>query len=306
MTMPPVYARVALETTLLAHGVPTGQGLALAQRLAATVSAQGAYPAVVGVLNGKPIVGMNDAQLTELLGQSPQHIAKVNSANLGIIMSRKQHGATTVSATMELAAGAGVRVFATGGLGGVHPLQDPSGRITLDISSDLIAFTRFPVAVVTSGVKSILDIASTREMLETLGVTVVGFQTDTFPAFYLRSPDQPGVGKVDARVDDIQELAVFVRHELARTGRGIVVCNPIPAESELALGDWQRWLQDAHHLVATRAHADSSDHRQVTPRLLAALHEVSGGATLKANIALVNDNARVAGLLARAMVPANR
>ena len=223
-------------------------------------------------------------------------VRKVNTANLGAAMHRGVCAATTVSTTMELAAGAGVSVFATGGIGGVHPTA-PGQPSRMDISADLYALTRFPVAVVTSGVKSILDIAATREVLETLGVPVVGFGTDVFPAFYLREPEQAGVGRVDERFDAVADLAAYVRHELARTRRGIVVCNPIPREHELSAADWRRW-----HTEAAKRAGKSVEGRDVTPALLGALHEVSGGATLKANVELVVNNAALAGKLARAMV----
>ena len=216
--MPPT-ARVALETTLLLHGVPRGEALPLAAELAAIVRKHGANPALVGVLKGQPVVGMSDAQLRELLAEAD--VPKLNSASLGVALARGGSGATTVSTTMELAAGAGVRVFATGGLGGVH--RGLTQR--LDISADLMAFTRFPVAVVTAGCKSLLDVINTREMLETLGVPVIGYRTDRFPAFYTRDG---GVG-VDARFDDAAELANYLDRELNRAARGVVVCNPIPA-----------------------------------------------------------------------------
>jgi pseudouridine-5'-phosphate glycosidase len=169
--------------------------------------------------------------------------------------------------------------------------------LPLDVSSDLMAFTRFPVAVVTSGVKSILDIASTRELLETLGVPVVGFGTDAFPAFYRRSADDARVAPVDERFDDVAELAAFVRAELARSRRGIVVCNPIPARHEIAKADWDTWLAEANR----RAAAAGTGGRGVTPFILGALHEISSGATLKANLALVESNAGLAARLAAAM-----
>lgn len=277
---------VALETTLLIHGVPRSESIGLASRLFDSVRRGGATPAVIGVLHGLPTVGMTDAELRILLDASD--VPKANTANLGVLMHRKSHAATTVSATMELAAGAGVEWFATGGLGGVHKGFGEH----LDISSDLAAFTRFPVAVVTSGVKSILDVESTREALETLGVTVVGFRTDRFPAFYRR--ESAGGAGVDARFDDERDLASFVRFEMARTGRGVVVCNPIPEEHEIGEADWARWLGEAEG----RAMAAGAMGRGVTPAVLGALHEVSGGATLRANIALIESNAALAGRLA--------
>jgi pseudouridine-5'-phosphate glycosidase len=203
-------------------------------------------------------------------------------------MFRQQHAATTVGTTMELAAHAGISFFATGGIGGVHK----GYGVDFDISADLSALSRFPVAVVTSGVKSILDVRATREALETLGIPVVGVGVDTFPAFYLRD----GGCTVDARFDDMKELAAFCRYELQRTGRGIVVANPIPIPDELDLAAFERWV------AAAEAEADASGAvgRDRTPAILGALHRISRGATLRANIALVRDNTRVASLLAAA------
>lgn len=282
---------VALETTLLLHGVPRADAPALCEELASIVSAQGARPAYVGVYRGTPTVGLTAPEISELLRAGD--VPKANTANLGVLMHRKSHAATTVSTTMELASRAGVRVFATGGLGGVHRgyAQHP------DISVDLAAFTRFPVAVVASGVKSILDVTATREALETLGVPVVGFRTDRFPAFYRRESDAGAACGVDARFDDAAELAGFVRTELARTARGVLIVNPIPEASELSRSDWDRWLDEA----TQRAEAAGVTGRGVTPFILGALHEVSGRATLRANIALIRSNCELAGRVARSM-----
>ena len=278
---------VALETTLLLHGVPTSSALPLHRELGQIARQHGAIPALCGVVAGTPVVGITDDELHVLLDAKP-HIAKVNSANIGMAMYRQQHAATTVGTTMELAADAGVSFFATGGIGGVHK----GYGVDLDISADLTALTRFPVAVVTSGVKSILDVGATREALETLGIPVVGVGTDTFPAFYLRD----GGCTVDARFDDMHELAAFCRYELKRTGRGIVVANPIPIPDELDRNSFDRWV------TAAEAEADASGAvgRDRTPAILGALHRISRGATLRANIALVRDNTRVASLLAAA------
>lgn len=275
---------VALETTLLIHGVPRVESLKLASRLSDAVRAGGATPGVVGLVRGVPTVGMTEDELRAMLDAGD--VPKANTANLGALMHRKSHAATTVSATMEIAACAGVMWFATGGLGGVHKGYAQH----LDISGDLAALARFPVAVVTSGVKSILDVESTREALETLGVPVVGFRTDRFPAFYMRE----SAAGVDARFDDERELAAFVRFEIARTGRGVVVCNPIPREHEVDERDWAVWLGEAEG----RAREGGAVGRGVTPAVLGALHEVSNGATLRANIALVENNAALGGRLA--------
>lgn len=283
---------VALETTLLVHGVPTGDAPGLARELAEAVRQAGAIPALVGIVSGRPIVGMTDDELATLL-RSPGDVPKANTSNLGAILHRRSHGATTVSATMELAAAAGLRVFATGALGGVHK----GFARTLDISSDLAALARYQIAVVTSGVKSLLDVAATREALETQGTPVVGYRTDDFPAFYQRSSPDGACG-VDARFDDLDDLAAFVQSELARTGRGVVVANPIPREHELAAEDWRRWLAQAEQ----EAKEAGVSGRGVTPFILSRLHAISGGATLRANLVLAKENAAVAGAIAARFV----
>jgi pseudouridylate synthase len=275
---------VALETTLLCHGVPSETAPTLADDLADIVRKHGASPALVGVFAGQPTVGLTKSELAEMLASD--EVQKVNTANLGLAIHRKTHAATTVSTTMELAAAAGVRIFATGGIGGVHRNYGSH----LDISSDLTALTRFPVAVVTSGVKNLLDVVSTREALETLGVPVIGFQTDTFPAFYLRD----GGCAVDARFDDPAQIAHFITNELARTSRGIVVANPIPEDAELDEKQWQNWLEQATDIAKNRG----ATCREVTPTVLALLHEVSQGKTLEANIALIRSNTDLAARIA--------
>lgn len=282
-----VSSSVALETTLLVHGVPKSSAPTLAAELDDLIKARGAHPATVGVVAGRPTVGMTPQELQILL-EAPS-VPKANTANLGILMHRGEHAATTVSATMELAAAAGVRVFATGGIGGVHRGYGDHW----DVSSDLTALTRFPVAVVSSGVKNLLDVESTREYLETLGVPVVGYGTDTFPAFYLRRSG----AEVDAVFDDVSVLAEFLSWELERTGRGVVVCNPISTESELPSQLWHEWLEQAEF----QAKASGATGRAVTPAVLSRLHQISGGATLRANLALVKSNASLAAKIAARM-----
>jgi pseudouridine-5'-phosphate glycosidase len=294
---------VALETTLLLHGVPRDSAHTLARQLHEIIASNGAHPCPVGVLAGEAIVGMDFNELAELLEASD--VPKANSSNLGILIHRQSHAATSVSATMELASRAGVRIFATGGIGGVH--RNFSERF--DVSSDLAAIARFPLAVVASGVKSILDVPATREALETLGVPVVGFRTHDFPAFYTRrwSPDaneSDAAGsraalrpRVDARFDDIHDLARFIHAELARSGRGILVCNPIPESDEAPDDRFRAWLHEAER----RIDATEAQGRDSTPALLAALHEISHGATLRANLALVRSNALLAAQIASAM-----
>jgi pseudouridylate synthase len=279
---------LALETTLLVHGLPSGHSGELDHELRAICREEGAEPALVGVVGGVATVGMSEEELARLLERGHE-VPKANAANLGVLMHREMDAATTVSATVELASEAGVRVFATGGLGGVHK----GYHERLDISPDVTACARFPIAVVCSGVKSLLDVGSTREAFETLGVPVVGYRTDHFPAFYLRTS---GHG-VDARFDDIDDLAYFVAHETDRTGRAVVVCNPVPEEDELDAEAYRGWLAQAEGEAEKRGVRG----RDLTPFLLAKVHELSGGATLEANLALVRSNVRLGAALAGAV-----
>lgn len=290
-----VKAAVALETTLILHGVPRDSARSVASALSFEVREQGASPTLVGIVSGIPTVGITDVELETLLAAPQEQVPKVNAANLGLVLTKSGvpgsptasgHGATTVSTTLELADAAGVRVFATGGLGGVHP--DVGSH--MDISGDLAALTRHPLAVVTAGVKSILDVAGTREVLETLGVCVVGYRTDRFPAFYLR---ESSVG-VDARFDDAPSLARFLQVELSRTNRAVVVANPIPADAAIAPGEFASLLEAA----SAEARAKNISGRAVTPFVLGRLHALSRGRTLEANIALARSNARLAAELA--------
>jgi pseudouridine-5'-phosphate glycosidase len=275
-------AVVALETTLLAHGLPTGQGLPLARELDEIVKSKGARPATIGVLEGVPIVGMTPDELDAFLARP--HIHKANTANLGPLIHHRATAATTVSATVTLAAGAGIRVMATGGLGGVHHNMHQR----LDISADLAALAQHPVAVVSSGVKAILDVASTRELLETLGVPVLGYNTESFPAFYLTDSES----SVDATFDDTADIAAFARQHLAQTGRGVLVVQPVPAEHAIEPHLWHHWLTEAQAATA------AVQGRAATPALLDTLHRISGGKTLSANLALVRANAGLAAQIA--------
>ncbi len=276
-----------METTLLAHGVPRNEGLSLAQDLAERVREQGAEPAVVGVVDGEAIVGLSDAELERML--SSADVSKANLSNLGLLRHRAAMGATTVSGTMALCAAVGVRVFATGGIGGVHPGYGQQW----DVSADLMALSKYPVAVVTSGCKTVLDVVATREALETLGVPVVGVGTHHFPAFYLRE----SAASVDARFDDFDDLARYIRLELSQGNNGVVVANPIAETDAIDEVSWERWLAQARDRVAQ----EGVTGRGVTPALLGALHDISDGATLRANLALVRSNAVVAAKLAVAL-----
>jgi pseudouridine-5'-phosphate glycosidase len=279
---------VALETTLVTHGLPHPQGLETALELEGLVRAGGATPATVGILDGAVRVGLARAELERLA--TAGDVAKVNPGNLAAVVAAGAPGSATVAATMFVAAQVGIRVFATGGIGGVHRDAAASG----DVSADLVALARFPVAVVCAGAKAILDLAKTVEMLETLGVPVLGFGTDEFPAFYRRSSGQ----RVDRRCDSVDELARVARaHWALGLGTGVLVANPIPAADELPRAAYEQALESALAEAAERGLRG----REVTPFLLDRLRDLTGGATVKANLALLRNNARVAAELARAL-----
>jgi pseudouridine-5'-phosphate glycosidase len=279
---------VALETTLVTHGLPHPQGLEAALELEGIVRAGGATPVTVGILDGAVRVGLARAELERIA--TSRDVAKVNLGNLGAVVASGVAGSTTVAATLFVAAEAGIRVFATGGIGGVHRDVAESG----DVSADLVALGRFPVAVVCAGAKAILDLPRTVEMLETLGVPVLGFGTDEFPAFYRRASGQ----RVDRRCDSVDELArVALAHWTLGSRTGVLIANPIPEADELPRAAYEQALQGALAEAAERGLRG----REVTPFLLDRLRELSGGATVKANLALLRNNARVAAELARAL-----
>ncbi len=277
--------RVALESAVFTHGLPAERVREAAQRMRQAVERAGAQPAVVGVLEGRAVVGLSDAELDALV-ERPDRV-KINAANLTLAQGLGWSGGTTVAATLELASRAGVRVMATGGVGGLHR----GWPAALDVSGDLLTLSRTPMAVVCSGVKCTLDVQATRAALEALGVAVVGWRTDEAPAFYLAE----GGGAVDARFDDMAELARFVRFSLARRQAAVLVVNPLPAELAIAPEAWRRWLDEASASLGGAAGP------QRTPAELAALAEVSGGATVEANLALLERNAALAGELAAAL-----
>lgn len=278
---------LALESTLLTHGVPRDRALEIAAELARAVTAADGRvtPAVVGVHRGVPTVGLTDEELAAVLADDG--VVKANPSSLPLAVHRGRNAATTVATTMQLAAAAGVRVFATGGIGGVHP-----GLATRpDISADLAALARYPVAVVASGAKSILDLGATRELLETAGVPVIGFGTDRLPAFYLRESEE----MVDERFDDPEDLARFLDGYLGEDSGGALICNPIPHEAAMQPAEFEGFLKRAESVAA------GATGRDATPAILGALHDVSEGRTLEANIALALSNAslgsRLAGLM---------
>jgi pseudouridine-5'-phosphate glycosidase len=273
---------VALETTLVTHGFPRSEGLERAGALEGEVRRQGAVPATIGVLEGALRVGLSRGELERLAAED---VAKLGPANLGARIASGRPGSTTVGATLIAAAAAWIRVFATGGIGGVHRGD------AFDISADLLALARHPVAVVCAGAKAVLDLPRTREALETLGVPVLGFGTDELPAFYRRSSGLP----VDARFDSVATLAAAVASHFALdTGAGALIGNPIPTADEL---DDELYASALSGALAD-AEAKGVAGRDVTPFLLEELRRRTGGRSLESNRALLLSNARLAGQLA--------
>jgi len=281
-------AVVALETTLVTHGLPHPIGLDAARGLEAAVRELGAEPATIGVLAGVVHVGLGPAELDRLArAERPR---KLNLGNLAAAVGQGVDGSTTVSATCFAAARAGIRVFATGGIGGVHRDVIDS----FDISADLGALARFPVAVVCAGVKAILDLPRTVELLESLGVPVYGFGTASLPAFYRRESGLP----VDARFDDIASLArAITAHVGMGLPGGVLVGSPIPDGHELAVGEEEDAIARA---IEAAAHAKIRG-RALTPFLLDRVREATSGRSVAANLALLDHNARVAASLALAL-----
>ncbi|HET7293276.1 MAG TPA: pseudouridine-5'-phosphate glycosidase [Vicinamibacteria bacterium] len=283
------HAVVALETTLVTHGFPRSEGLELARVLEAEVRERGAVPATIGVLGGALRVGLTANELERL---AAGHAEKLGPSNLAARIASGRPGSTTVGATLIAAHAAGIRVFATGGIGGVHRGS------AFDVSADLLALSRHPVAVVCSGAKAVLDLPRTREALEALGVPVLGFGTDEVPAFYSRRSGLP----VDARFDSLQELSRAVTTHLALgTGAGVLICNPVPAEEELDAAACETALAESLALAESRGVTG----RDVTPFLLEELRRRTGGRSLRANKALLVSNARLAASLASGLCSAS-
>ena len=280
---------VALESTLIAHGLPWPLNLETARAAEAAIRAEGATPATIAVWRGRPTIGLSDGELEQLARASG--VRKASRRDLAAAVAQGATAATTVAATMTLAHRAGVRVFATGGVGGVHP-ADPTG--VLDVSADLVELARTPVAVVCAGAKSILDLPATLEVLETNGVPVVGYGTDEFPAFYVRSSGLPA----SARVDSPAEAAGLLAAHWALGGAGVLLVQPLPEEDALAADACAGYLKLAEHLAAKAGIRGPAR----TPFLLARLAEISDGATLRANRALILANAGLAARVAAALL----
>jgi len=276
---------VALESTIIAHGMPYPQNLAVAQGVEDIVRAGGAVPATIAIIGGRLKVGLGAEEL-ELLARA-KDVVKASTRDIPYLVAARAHGATTVAATMRIAALAGISVFATGGIGGVHRGAGES----FDISADLTELATTSVAVVSAGVKSILDIGATLEQLETLSVPVVVYRADEFPAFYSRTSGH----KAPLRLDSVEDIARMMQAKwLLGLAGGISIANPIPEADEIPAATIERVIEEAVREIAARKIAG----KDTTPFMLAKVNEITGGTSLKANIALVENNARLAAEIA--------
>ena len=285
-------AVVALESTIISHGLPQPDNLEVAQRIEQAVRDEGAVPATIAVVDGTVHVGLDDAALQTIATASD--VAKASVRDLAIVAARGGHAATTVAATAHLAHRAGVGMFATGGLGGVHR----EASATFDESADLTTLSRTPITIVCAGVKSILDVGATLERIETLGIAVVGFGTDRFPGFY-RSDSGHGL---DWRVDTEAEVAAIIRarSELGTDSSALVVANPLAEDDQVDADLHDRVLQES--LAA--ASAEGVHGKAVTPFLLERFHRDTAGESLRANTTIILQNAALAARIAVAVASA--
>ena len=276
---------VALESTVIAHGLPAPENLTTALACEEAVRESGAWPATMAIIAGDPLIGLDEAQLRELAGRPD--VIKVNPANMAQVIARKAWGATTVAASLHLAARAGIKVFATGGIGGVHR----GAAESFDLSADLAALARYPAITVCAGAKAILDLPKTVEVLETLGVPVIGYRTDELPAFYSRSSGLP----VDCRAENAEEVVAIARaHWQMGFTTGVLVVVPPPEAEAVPAEEIMAAIDEA---LAASARLGIGG-KAVTPFLLSFVAKRTGGRSLRANIALLKNNARVAGQIA--------
>jgi pseudouridine-5'-phosphate glycosidase len=280
---------VALESTIIAHGMPYPRNVETALLVEKTIYNRGAVPATCAIIGGRLRAGLTTDEL-ELIGREGASIPKASRRDLPYLVSKGLHGATTVASTMIIARLAGIRIFATGGIGGVHR----GASVTMDISADLQELAHTPVAVVSAGAKSILDLGLTLEYLETHGVPVIGFGTSDFPAFYTR---KSGFG-VDYRLDTPQEIALLLstKWQLGLTG-GAVIANPVPEEYQMEADIIEKTIQEA----VLEAEKTGIRGKKITPYLLARIEELTGGKSLETNIRLVLNNAALAADISRAL-----
>lgn len=274
-------AVVALESTIISHGMPYPQNYDTALLVENTVRKNNAVPATIAIIDGKIKVGLSVRDLETI--STGKNILKASRRDLPVIISKKLHAATTVSATMICAALASLKIFATGGIGGVHR----NAQNTFDISADLTELAKTNIAVVSAGVKSILDIGLTLEYLETMGVPVIGYRTDEFPAFYTR---QSGY-KVNYRLDSPEEIAeaIKVKRELGLNG-GVIIANPVPEEFSMD----KNIIDKAIEASLIKADKNNIKGKDVTPFLLSEINNITGGTSLESNIRLVMNNAKLA------------
>src|SRR5256885_12676938 len=277
---------VALESTVIAHGLPYPANIEVAQAMESTIRAEGAIPATIGIHDGQINIGLTLEQITRL--GTAQNVQKVSRRDLAITLATKQLGATTVAGTTLCASIAGIRFFATGGIGGVHR----GAQSTMDISADLTELSRSPVLVVCAGAKSILDLDLTLEYLETQGVPVIGWQTNEFPAFYVRSSGW----HLTHRADDVSTIAAIARTQWECNLQGLVVGCPIPEEYAMEPGSLEAATEEALRLAKAEGIRGSA----TTPFLLAYVAKVTAGESIEANKALLVNNARWAARFARA------
>ncbi|MGB8212217.1 MAG: pseudouridine-5'-phosphate glycosidase [Anaerolineales bacterium] len=276
---------VALESTVITHGLPRPQNLQLAHDMERVVRENGATPATIALLDGEIHVGLTEAELERLANES--NVRKISRRDFATAILKKECGGTTVAGTMFAAHKAGIKVFATGGIGGVHEVE------TLDISTDLQALADTPMVVVCAGAKAILDLPATLEYLETLAVPVVGYGTDEFPAFYSRQSGLP----VSARLDSPLDVVAFAKtHWELGLPSAVLVCQPLSSSEEIPREQIDGAIQQARR----EAHTQAIHGQALTPFLLARLSELTGGASLKANLALLLNNARLAAKIAQA------
>ena len=279
---------VALESTIISHGLPRPDNLRIAREIEQSVRDGGAVPATVALVAGQARIGLDDDALEAVARRDD--VVKVSPRDLAVIAARDGYGATTVASTALLAAQAGIQVFATGGLGGVHR----GASTTYDESADLSTLAHVPTTVVCAGVKSILDVAATLERLESYGVTVLGFGTDRFPGFYLTDSGHP----VEHRVNSPDDVAAVIvaREELGTTGAALIVANPLPVAEQLDPDLHDRVLREA----LAGAEADGIHGKDVTPYLLARFHQETAGASLRVNTTIILRNAELAARIAAA------
>jgi pseudouridine-5'-phosphate glycosidase len=285
-------AVVALESTLIAHGLPWPENLETARAAEAVVREAGAVPATIAVLAGRPTVGLTDAEIVELA--RAKNVLKASRRDLAAAVASGRTAATTVAATMALAHQAGISVFATGGIGGAHRVKETESPALFDISADLIELSRTPLAVVCAGAKSILDIRRTLEILETFGVPVVGYQCDAFPGFYLHSTGE----QVSARVETPAEAARLVTAHWSLGGGGVLFAQAVLEKVALKPEEFDRALAAAEKQAADAGVRGPA----VTPFLLSRLADLTGGRSLRANRELIVANAELAAKLAIELV----